>query len=183
MTTPYSGARRRPRGRLAGLLLAAAVGVTASGQALAAGTLRMAMSDDPPHLDVHTTTAGLTSIVGLHVLETLYTFNAGLHANGLEEVLPHFEMLPIDDYCARSGVPEDRVRKAARRIATAESVAFYEDLGVQMNRHSTLVSYLHRLLAYGTGNFGKAGHRLSRSPRCSRSSARRRSRARTTGRR
>ena len=38
--------------------------------------LRVAVTDDPPHLDVHTTTAGLTSMVVLHVLETLYTFNA-----------------------------------------------------------------------------------------------------------
>ena len=79
------------------------------------------------------------------------------HTDGLEEVLPHFEMLPIDDYCRRAGVPEELVRKAARRIAAAKSVAFFEDLGVQMNRHSTLVSYLHRLLAYGTGNFGRQG--------------------------
>jgi len=67
------------------------------------------------------------------------------------------EMLPIDDYCKRAGVPEELARKAARRIAAAESVAFFEDLGVQMNRHSTLVSYLHRLLAYGTGNYGRQG--------------------------
>jgi len=79
------------------------------------------------------------------------------HTDGLEEVLPHFEMLPIEDYCTRAGVPEQLVRKAARRIASAESVAFFEDLGVQMNRHSTLVSYLHRLLAYGTGNYGRKG--------------------------
>jgi anaerobic selenocysteine-containing dehydrogenase len=79
------------------------------------------------------------------------------HTDGLEEVLPHFEVLPVDDYCARSGVPEELVRTAARRIASAESAAFFEDLGVQMNRHSTLVSYLHRLLAYGTGNYGRPG--------------------------
>ncbi|MBW1844833.1 MAG: molybdopterin-dependent oxidoreductase [Deltaproteobacteria bacterium] len=79
------------------------------------------------------------------------------HTDGLEEVLPHFEVLPVDDYCARAGVPEELVRTAARRIASAKSAAFFEDLGVQMNRHSTLVSYLHRLLAYGTGNYGRPG--------------------------
>ncbi|MBW2494868.1 MAG: molybdopterin-dependent oxidoreductase [Deltaproteobacteria bacterium] len=79
------------------------------------------------------------------------------HCDGLDEVLPHFEMLPIGDYCARAGVPEELVRAASRRIASASSVAFFEDLGVQMNRHSTLVSYLHRLLAYGTGNYGREG--------------------------
>ena len=79
------------------------------------------------------------------------------HSEGLEEVRPHFERLPIARYCDACGVPEAQVRETTRRIARAESAAFFEDLGVQMNRFSTLVSYLHRLLAYGTGNFGRRG--------------------------
>ncbi len=79
------------------------------------------------------------------------------HTEGIAEVLPHFEMLPIDRYSEAAGVPEEEVRRAARRIAQASSAAFFEDLGVQMNRHSTLVSYLHRLLCFFTGNFGKQG--------------------------
>jgi anaerobic selenocysteine-containing dehydrogenase len=80
-----------------------------------------------------------------------------LHAEGLGEVLPHFADLPIAKYCEACGVPEELVRTAARRIASASSVASFEDLGVQMNRHSTLVSYLHKLLMLLTGNFGKKG--------------------------
>ena len=80
-----------------------------------------------------------------------------LHADGLSDVLPHFAELPIAKYCEACGVPEELVRKAARRIATAASVASFEDLGVQMNRYSTLVSYLHKLLMLLTGNFGKKG--------------------------
>ncbi len=79
------------------------------------------------------------------------------HSDGLDEVRPHFESLPVTEYCEQADVPEALVRKAARRIAEARSAAFFEDLGVQMNRHSTLVSYLHRLIAYGTGHFGKPG--------------------------
>jgi anaerobic selenocysteine-containing dehydrogenase len=79
------------------------------------------------------------------------------HADGLAEVLPHFSAVPVADYCAKAGVDEDLVRKAARRIAGAGSVASFEDLGVQMNRHSTLVSYLHKLLVLLTGHFGKKG--------------------------
>ncbi len=79
------------------------------------------------------------------------------HADGLDDVLPHFASLDVADYCAKSGVPEPLVRETARRIAAAESVATFEDLGVQMNRHSTLVSYLHKLLVLLTGNFGKRG--------------------------
>ncbi len=79
------------------------------------------------------------------------------HADGLESVRPHFETVPVADYCEKAGVPEALVRMAARRIASAASAAFFEDLGVQMNRRSTLVSYLHRLIAYGTGNYGHPG--------------------------
>lgn len=79
------------------------------------------------------------------------------HVDGLEQVLPHFTSLDVAALAARSGVPEERVRAAARRIAAAESMATFEDLGVQMNVHSTLVSYLHKLLVLLTGNFGKKG--------------------------
>ncbi|MBL8491721.1 MAG: molybdopterin-dependent oxidoreductase [Rhodocyclaceae bacterium] len=79
------------------------------------------------------------------------------HANGLDAVLPHFSAIPVADYCGHCGIDEQQVREAARRIAGARSVASFEDLGVQMNRHSTLVSYLHKLLILLTGNFGKKG--------------------------
>ena len=79
------------------------------------------------------------------------------HADGLDAVRPHFALVSVSDYCERAGVPEALVRMAARRIAAAESAAFFEDLGVQMNRRSTLVSYLHRLIAYGTGHYGRPG--------------------------
>ena len=79
------------------------------------------------------------------------------HADGLDEVVPHFAALSVAELAAKSGVPEELVRSTARRIADAKSVASFEDLGVQMNRHSTLVSYLHKLLVLLTGNFGKQG--------------------------
>ena len=79
------------------------------------------------------------------------------HTEGASSVLPHFAELPIAEYCEKAGVPEEQVRNATRRIARAASAAMFEDLGVQMNRHSTLVSYLHRLLCFLTGNFGKKG--------------------------
>jgi len=100
----------------------------------------------------------LAALVGVLVQEDLMA-RAWLdaHADGLEQVLPHFALLPVAEYCAACGVPEETVRAAARRIAAAASVATFEDLGVQMNRHSTLVSYLHKLLVFLTGNFGKQG--------------------------
>ncbi len=100
----------------------------------------------------------LAAMIGVLVQEGLLA-KAWLdeHTEGLDEVLPHFQTLDVAQYCETCGVPEDRVREATRRIARAESTAIFEDLGVQMNRHSTLVSYLHRLIGFGTGNFGKEG--------------------------
>ena len=100
----------------------------------------------------------LAALVGVIVQEGLAA-NAWLaaHTDGAAEVLPHFAQLSIPAYCAKSGVTQADVERAARRIAAAASVASFEDLGVQMNRHSTLVSYLHKLLMLLTGNFGKQG--------------------------
>ncbi len=79
------------------------------------------------------------------------------HVVNLGEVLPLFETLSVADFAEKAGVPEAQVREAARTLAGASSVAFFEDHGVQMNRHSTLVSYLNRLLWVLTGSFGKKG--------------------------
>jgi len=79
------------------------------------------------------------------------------HADGLDEVRPLFAEIDIAAYAAKAGVDEAMLREAARRIARAQSAASFEDLGVQMNRHSTLVSYLHLLLMLLTGHFGKRG--------------------------
>lgn len=79
------------------------------------------------------------------------------HVNGFAEVEAMFVDLPVDEYCDYAGVPSSQVRELARTLSAAESVAWYEDLGTQMNRHSTLVSYLHRLNWLVTGSFGKKG--------------------------
>ncbi len=100
----------------------------------------------------------LAALVGVIVQEELLAKDwLEAHTTGLATVLPHFRVLPVSQYCEVSGVDEALVREAARRIARASSTAIFEDLGVQMNRHSTLVSYLHRLIGYLTGNFGKKG--------------------------
>jgi anaerobic selenocysteine-containing dehydrogenase len=100
----------------------------------------------------------LAALIGVIVQEDLLARDwLAEHCDGLAEVLPHFRQLPVAEYAAKCGLPEALLRSTARRIAAARSVAIFEDLGVQMNRHSTLVSYLHWLLVFLTGNFGKAG--------------------------
>ena len=79
------------------------------------------------------------------------------HTRGFDDVKATLGQVSVADFCQKAGVDESLVRTAARRIADANGVATFEDLGVQMNKHSTLVSYLHRFLFLLTGNFAKKG--------------------------
>jgi len=79
------------------------------------------------------------------------------HASGYDEVAAEFAAVDVAAYAERCGVDESLLRAAARRIAGANGVAVFEDLGVQMNRHSTLNSWLEKLLWALTGNFAVAG--------------------------
>ena len=79
------------------------------------------------------------------------------HASGVEEVQNTLAAIDIADCAAKSGIDEAVIRSTARLIAAADTVSVLEDLGVQMNRHSTLVSYLQRLIWGLTGHFGRPG--------------------------
>jgi anaerobic selenocysteine-containing dehydrogenase len=79
------------------------------------------------------------------------------HAVGLDEVMAVVKDVDVARCCSVSGVDEMLVRETARRIGRASSVGVFEDLGVQMNRHSTLVSYLEKLVWLLTGNYGNPG--------------------------
>ncbi len=78
-------------------------------------------------------------------------------AGELEQVAAALRHFSIAEACARCGLEEALVRRTAAVIAGARAFASFEDLGVQMNRGSTLVSYLHRLLILLTGSLGKPG--------------------------
>jgi anaerobic selenocysteine-containing dehydrogenase len=112
------------------------------------------------HLQVRPGTDALllAALLGVLVEEDLidHAFLAA-HAVELEQVVLALRAVPIASCCVQSGVDEALVRRAARVIGKARALASFEDLGVQMNRSSTLVSYLHRLLIALTGSFGKPG--------------------------
>jgi anaerobic selenocysteine-containing dehydrogenase len=79
------------------------------------------------------------------------------HAQGQQDVVTAVRDLDVDAYCRRAGVEVDLAREAARRIGTADSVSILEDLGIQQAPHSTLNSYLEKLLWALTGNFARPG--------------------------
>ncbi|MET9230099.1 molybdopterin-dependent oxidoreductase [Lentzea sp. NPDC003310] len=100
----------------------------------------------------------MTALAAVLVQEDLIASEwLAAHADGLDAVTEVLRQVPVGDYCAVADVEETLVRAVAARIAAAESVAVFEDLGVQMNRDSTLVSYVEKLVWLLTGNFGKQG--------------------------
>ncbi len=100
----------------------------------------------------------LAAILAVLVEEDLtdHAFVAA-HTEGWDAVAAVLRQVKIADYAARAGIAEAEVRRVARLIGRARAFASFEDLGVQMNHHSTLVSYLHKLLVFATGSFGKPG--------------------------
>ncbi|MEM7052283.1 MAG: molybdopterin-dependent oxidoreductase [Acidobacteriota bacterium] len=100
----------------------------------------------------------LAALVAILVQEDLVAHDwVAAHADGFDRVAPLFADIDVPAYAAICNVPEELLRRTARRIAAAQSVATFEDLGLQMNQHSTLASYLHRLVWMLTGHFGKQG--------------------------
>jgi anaerobic selenocysteine-containing dehydrogenase len=79
------------------------------------------------------------------------------HVSGADAVKALLRDVPVDEYAARCGVDAQLMRAATRRIASADSVAVFEDLGIQQAPNSTLCSYLNKLLWILTGNFAKRG--------------------------
>jgi anaerobic selenocysteine-containing dehydrogenase len=100
----------------------------------------------------------LAAILGVLVTEDLvdHAFLAE-RTTGAGAVLAACAEVPIAGYAAACGVPEERIRDTARRIGTAGSVSFFEDLGIQQAPNSTLCSYLEKLVWLLTGNFAKPG--------------------------
>jgi anaerobic selenocysteine-containing dehydrogenase len=79
------------------------------------------------------------------------------HTTGFDEIYPVLKNIQIDKFSDICGIDENRILEVAKRIAEADSVSFFEDLGVQMSVHSTLVSYLQRLVWLTTGHYGRPG--------------------------
>ncbi len=100
----------------------------------------------------------LTALSAILVQEKLVASGwLAQHTTGYAAVEAIMQKVDVTRYAAVCGVEESLLRLAARRIAKAKSVSMIEDLGVQMNVHSTLNSYLNRLVWLLTGNYAKAG--------------------------
>ncbi len=79
------------------------------------------------------------------------------HTSGYKAIEAGFSPINVGSYARRCGVEEGILREVASVIAKAESFSTYEDLGIQMSVHSTLNSWLQRLLWLTTGHFARKG--------------------------
>ncbi len=76
---------------------------------------------------------------------------------GFEAVRAALLEVPVEAYAARAGVAVEDVVRVAQRIAAAKSASVRVDLGLQQSLHSTLNSYLEKLLSLLPGHFGRPG--------------------------
>jgi anaerobic selenocysteine-containing dehydrogenase len=100
----------------------------------------------------------MLSMLGTIVQEGLYnrTF-LEKRTVGFKEVADVLRAIPIDEYACEAGVDPELVRRVARDYAAAEKACIRTDLGLEHSPHSTLNTYLSKLLFLVTGHFGKPG--------------------------
>ena len=105
------------------------------------------------------TDAFLLAAIGAVIVEEGLTAGAWLAENvvGYEETIAAFSAVHIADYADHCGIDEATIRTVARRLGSTRSVAFYEDLGIEMAPNSTLASWLHRAIWTLVGSYGAHG--------------------------
>ena len=79
------------------------------------------------------------------------------HTSGFENIVGKLADIDVARCAEICGVDAALIADVTERIARARSVSFFEDLGTQMSVHSTLVSYLERLVWLTTGHYGREG--------------------------
>ena len=100
----------------------------------------------------------LSAMIATIIQEGLYDKDfITSHVDGFEPIKAHFENVDISAFAKIADVNEDLLREAARVIARTEAASVFEDLGIQQNVHSTLSSYLQRIMWVICGHFAKKG--------------------------
>ncbi|MBL9016614.1 MAG: molybdopterin-dependent oxidoreductase [Myxococcales bacterium] len=100
----------------------------------------------------------MAAILGIIVREGLHdaAFLAS-RCTGFGALEAELRAVPVEDYVRRADVSLADVEQVARGFATARAACVRIDLGLQQSLHSTLNSYLEKLLFLVTGNFGVPG--------------------------
>ena len=79
------------------------------------------------------------------------------HLDDAAPLLEALRAVPVGEFARRCDIAVHDLEAVAHRIGRAESVATFEDLGIEQAPNSTLVSYLQRMLWVLSGSFAKPG--------------------------
>ncbi len=107
-----------------------------------------------PGSDAFLLSAMLAILANENLLDTDFLHE---HCEGSEAVLAQLAGVPIEAFIERTGLQSEQVHMVARGLAKATSASIRADLGLQQSVHSSLNSYLEKLLFLLTGNFGRKG--------------------------
>lgn len=100
----------------------------------------------------------MLAMLGIIVRESLHDRDfLSRRCQGFAQLEQELLAVPIADYVQRTELAAADVERVARGFATARAACVRIDLGIQQTLHSTLNSYLEKLLYLVTGNFGKRG--------------------------
>lgn len=100
----------------------------------------------------------VAAILAIMVRDDLVDWDFVNHrVDGIEPVIEALSRIPIADFAQRCDIAVERLEEVAHRIGRAQSVAVFEDLGIEQGPNSTLVSYLQRLIWILRGSFAKPG--------------------------
>ncbi len=79
------------------------------------------------------------------------------HTNGYAAVEAVLAALPVAEFAAAADLPLAQIEEAAEAVVATRRMVVRAAPGLQRGRHSTLNSYLEKLLFLLTGNFGREG--------------------------
>lgn len=79
------------------------------------------------------------------------------HAIGFDAVREALTRVPVERWTEAADVPLDQVERCVDMIMQAKAMTVRVELGIQQGVHSTLNSYLEKLLIMLTGSFGRQG--------------------------
>ena len=79
------------------------------------------------------------------------------HAVGFESICEAFTGIPVQEYTDHAGVDFEDMKTVAETLAKSSAASVRNDLGIEQSLHSTLNSYLVKLLYLVCGQFNKRG--------------------------
>lgn len=100
----------------------------------------------------------MLAMLGVLVQEELYDRDfIARRTTGFASLQPILQSIDVDAYARLAGLDPDTVRAVTRGYARARAGCVRTDLGLEHSPHSTLNTYLAKLLFLLTGHFGKPG--------------------------